>query len=108
MPVMAAVKIMWLQPGAAVGWTWTCSPSDKMADLNPADPPPLYFWFIPLAPRGNHTSLSVSHHRTYRCDNADGWRWRFEWQITNPDVRVVPLKINIWTPLGAKLCHFTS
>jgi hypothetical protein len=103
MPIMEAVKIMWIEPSAAVDWTWNCSPSDELVDVNPAVPPTLYFWFIPLSTRDIRASLAVSHHRTYCCDNGDDWCWRFEWLITNRGVRVLPLKINIWTPLRGEL-----
>jgi hypothetical protein len=103
MPIMEAVKIMWIEPSAAVDWTWNCSLSDKMVDVSSTVSPPLYFWFIPLSTRDSHASLSVSHRRTCCSNNGDGWCWRFEWLITNSGVRVLPLKINIWTPLGGKL-----
>lgn len=108
MPIEKAVEIMWLQPGASVGWTWDCRRSEAIAGLDPAVPPPLYFWFIPLAPRSDRAALSVSRGEPCCRQVGEDCRWRFEWQIANRGECELPLKINIWTPIGAEPCASMS
>jgi hypothetical protein len=108
MPIKTAADVIWLQPGATVLWTWNCHASDLIVDLDPIAPPPLYFWFIPLASSANRPSLSASSCRTYYSATDEGPRWAFEWRLANSGTRALALKINIWTPLGAKPCAFAS
>jgi hypothetical protein len=107
MPVEKAVDIMWLQPQTEVGWAWKCPPSDVL-ETQPGVAPPLYFWFIPLASRTDRQALSVSRGRTERHEGEAGSHWVFEWQISNRGRKPLPLKINVWSPIGAVPCAAIS
>lgn len=103
MPIRRAVEMMWLQPKAAVGWTWNCGQADETPE---SEPPPLYFWFIPLVTGADHDALEVTGGQTNRCSKQG--RWRFEWTLINRSSKELPLTIKIWTPIGAKPCIVTS
>ena len=107
MPIKKAVEMMWLQPGATVGWTWHCADADAAPGFDSATPPPLYFWFIPLVPGENSEALAVTGGQSECCEDSDGRRWRFKWTLANRSPQQLPLKINIWTPIGASPCAAT-
>jgi hypothetical protein len=108
MPVEKAVNIMWLQPQAVVDWSWNCRPANGATNASPTAAPPIYFWFIPLASRGDRGDLRVSRGRTQCHDHGDGPQWVFEWQLSNRGKKPLPLSINLWSPIGAVPCAAMS